>query len=367
MGNEKKPKVAMIGLKGLPAFGGAATVGENIIDQLKDEYEFTVYSVSSHTERDTGEYIGTKQIVFNSLPVVGLNTFWYYVKSTIHALLFGDYDLVHLHHRDAAFIVPFLKLRYKVLITTHQFHDVVDKWKKIRFYFELQERFFVKYANEVSCVSLNEKRIIRKKIGLDAHYIPNGVNIRTKIREPEEVDRGYLMFAAGRIIPIKGLHTLLKALNEVDFGGKVFVAGDIQQVPDYKRKVMQISDDLDVNYLGLIKSKKKLFGYLKGARFFIFPSEMEAMSTMLLEAASVKVPIICSNIVENKDIFNDEEVLFFDVGDACDLSEKIEWARKNQEEMIEKAERAYTKLKENYTWEEISEKYSSLYKSLLKQ
>ena len=48
----KKKKIAVIGLKGLPAFGGAATVGENIIEQLKDKYEFTVYSTSSHTSKN---------------------------------------------------------------------------------------------------------------------------------------------------------------------------------------------------------------------------------------------------------------------------------------------------------------------------
>ena len=31
---EIKPRIAVIGLKGLPAFGGAAAVGENIINQL---------------------------------------------------------------------------------------------------------------------------------------------------------------------------------------------------------------------------------------------------------------------------------------------------------------------------------------------
>ena len=30
----RKTKIAVIGLKGLPAFGGAATVGENIIREL---------------------------------------------------------------------------------------------------------------------------------------------------------------------------------------------------------------------------------------------------------------------------------------------------------------------------------------------
>ena len=46
-----KKDVAIIGLKGLPAFGGAATVGEKTIEQLKDKYNFTVYSIDTHTNK----------------------------------------------------------------------------------------------------------------------------------------------------------------------------------------------------------------------------------------------------------------------------------------------------------------------------
>ena len=63
MSNEKI-KVAVIGLKGLPAFGGAAAVGENIINQLKDKYEFFVYATSSHTAFKTGTYNEVHHIVF---------------------------------------------------------------------------------------------------------------------------------------------------------------------------------------------------------------------------------------------------------------------------------------------------------------
>ena len=45
----KKKKIAVIGLKGLPAFGGTANGGENIIEQLSDKYYFTVYSILSHS------------------------------------------------------------------------------------------------------------------------------------------------------------------------------------------------------------------------------------------------------------------------------------------------------------------------------
>ena len=82
-----KKKIAVIGLKGLPAFGGAATVGENIIEQLKDKYDFTVYSVSSHTNEKTGEYHGFKQIVFAQKKKSGIKTLLYYTKSVFHCFL----------------------------------------------------------------------------------------------------------------------------------------------------------------------------------------------------------------------------------------------------------------------------------------
>jgi hypothetical protein len=44
-----KKKVAVIGLKGLPPFGGAANVGDNIIEQLAGEYDFTIYATETHT------------------------------------------------------------------------------------------------------------------------------------------------------------------------------------------------------------------------------------------------------------------------------------------------------------------------------
>ena len=57
----KKKRIGVIGLKGLPAFGGAAAVGENLIAHLKEDYDFTVYSVSSHTYLKTGACDGFYQ------------------------------------------------------------------------------------------------------------------------------------------------------------------------------------------------------------------------------------------------------------------------------------------------------------------
>jgi len=358
-------RIAVIGLKGLPAFGGAAAVGENIIRELKDKYEFTVYSTSSHTNLKTGKYNGYNQIIFKKIPFKKLNTLYYYILSALHALLLGKYDLIHLHHRDAAFIIPLLRLRYKVVVTTHNSFVVTDKWKKYEWFFQLNERYFIRFANKVTCVSKNEVRKFKENINLTVTYIPNGVNPVINNEINSIFEGNYIFFGAGRIIRTKALDILLKSLHEIKYKGKLIVAGDLDQNISYKNELLILSHELDVIYLGLIKEKKLLLTYLSEAKLFVYPSSIEAMSMMLLEAASVQTPIICSDIVENKDIFSDDEVLFFKTDDYIDLSNKITYALANEDDMKRRAMKAYEKLIKDYNWEKISENYSGIYDNLL--
>lgn len=361
----KKPRIAVIGLKGLPAFGGAASVGENIINELKEKYEFTVYSTASHTALKTGDYNGFRQIVFRKLPFKRINTLYYYIVSALHVLFSFKYDLVHIHHRDAAFIIPWLRLRCKVLVTTHGCFALTDKWKRFEFYFQINERFFIKFANAITCVSLNEKRKLNKEINIDATYIPNGINLLdTGIARQMSYEK-YIFFGAGRIIRSKGLDILLRSLHKISYKGLLIVAGDLEQSEDYKQEILELSKGLNVEFLGLIKDKKELLSYMANSDLFVYPSYREAMSMMLLEGASVMVPIICTDIIENKDIFIDKEVLFFESNNVDDLAEKVLYAIKNPDEMQLRSERAYKKLTTNYNWQIISEKYSEVYNSLL--
>ncbi len=363
--NIKKPRIAVIGLKGLPAFGGAAAVGENIINELKEKYEFTVYSTASHTTLKTGNCNGFKQIVIRKLPFKKINSLYYYIVSSLRVLISFKYDLVHLHHRDAAFIIPFLRLRYKVIVTTHGSFSVVDKWKRYEWFFQINERFFIKFANSVTCVSLNEKRNFKNEINLDVTYIPNGINLFDDNFVRDVSYSNYIFFGAGRIIRTKGLDILLRSLHKISYKGLLIVAGDLEQSEDYKQEILELSNDLNIVFLALIKDKKELLSYMAHSDFFVYPSYMEAMSMMLLEGASVKAPIICADIIENKDIFNEEEVLFFESKNIDDLAEKVLYAINNSEDIKLRSERAYKKLITSYNWQIISEKYSEAYKSLL--
>ena len=360
-----KKKVAVIGLKGLPAFGGAARAGESLIDILKEKYDFTVYAVSSHTNRK-GFYNGYTQIVFNRFVSKELNTFIYYIKSALYCLFKGDFDIIHIQHIAGAFIIPLLRLKYAVISTARGKAEKVDKLKVLaKYYYPIMEIIFLKLSNIIVVVSKPHRDYYQSKSRKPVYFIPNGVSSKCSYSPLKIKYKHYLLFAAGRIIGIKGCHVFLKSLLKLNYKSKVLVVGDLDQIPKYRDQIHQLANYLDVEFTGLIKNTTLLMSYIKQAKLFIFPSFVEAMSNMLLEVGSLKIPIICSDIPENKAIFNDDQVLFFKTGDENDLSLKIEWALNNNSLMKDKAKRAYKHLMAHYNWDTIATEYDKLYQKLI--
>lgn len=359
----KKKKIAVLCLKGLPAFGGAARAGESVIERLKDKYNFTVYALDSHTKIH-GDYNGLNQIVFRSFPGKRLNTFLYYAQSVCHALFVGKYDIVHINHTSSGFIAPFLSLKYKIVATARGIIPKNDnKWNKIdKFLFNLSAFLFFRFSNQIITVSKPHINIFSKLTSKKIYYIPNGVNIDEHPYADSNKD-DYLLFAASRIIFLKGLHVFLESLNKLKYESQVVIIGNLDHTPNYKKHLLKISRDRNLIFTGLIKGKNQLFLYIRKAKLFVFPSFNEGMSNMLLEVASLKTPIICSDIQENVAVFSDNEVLFFKTGDSIDLACKIKWALAHPVEMKGKADRAYEKLIRYYNWTDIAKKYEKIYES----
>ncbi len=355
--------IAVIGLKGLPAFGGAATVGQNIIGQLNNSYQFTVFAVSSHA-RDEFEMENVHQVIFKTFPIKFLNIFFYYIKSCLAVFFSRKYDLVHLHHTDGAFILPLLRLRYKVVLTSHARPQDNSKWSAtVKVFFKCNEWLAIRFSSVFTTVSEPLKKLYEQKYHTNVVYIPNGVDIQLgrALNKKHEYPKPYLLFAAGRIIPLKGLHLLLQALKEIGFEGRLVVAGNLDQMPSYRKKILEMSKGLDVDFAGLIKEKNTLLTLVKGAFLFVFPSLTEAMSIMLLETALVKTPILCSDIDANKAVFNEDEVIFFQSDNTGDLVDQLKKVLDAPALLNKKAEKAYDKLNKYYRWDKIAVEYKKVF------
>ena len=115
-----------------------------------------------------------------------------------------------------------------------------------------------------------------------------------------------------------------------------------------------------VKFIPFIESQSELFGIFRTARLLVFPSTVEAMSMVLLEAASLEVPIVCSDIPENKSVLH-ERAIFFQAGDASDLTAKLRWALDHPKELKKLAQSAAGWVREAYSWDSIAHRYENLY------
>lgn len=365
MSHDKKSSIAFFGLKGIPSQGGTAAVGENIIRQLHEHYNITVYATSTHATKKE-PIIGIRQIIIKALPIKKLNVFYYNLMSAFHALIFGRYTLVHTHQIDIAFIIPLLRLRYKVVATHHGKTYEIDKWgKTMKRFFRWSERLMLRKANQVTFVADTERRDIMAEYPGNYLHIPNGIKRPVESGEPQRKE--YIMFAAGRLIPHKGCHVFLNAMKRLNYEGKIVIAGNYDTNPEYRQRLLEYKTDLNIDFKGMITNQAELNKLVREARLFVFPSFYEAMSMMLLEVAAEKTPLVCSDIRENTAIFDSSEALFFKTGDDEDLALKIDEALHHSEAATIRAENAYQKLMATFTWDIIARQYRSVYEKLIQK
>ena len=158
---------------------------------------------------------------------------------------------------------------------------------------------------------------------------------------------------------------MLEALVKVGYKGQIFIAGELTHNEEYLQRLNKIGASLNVYFLGFVNPLATLLAFVQKAELFIFPSEIEGMSIMLLEVASVGTPIIASNIPENTQVFEEGEVLYFKVSDSDDLAAKIKFALQNKEKMATYGKRCQEKVYKDYVWHNIANEYADVYKTLM--
>lgn len=366
----KQPKrIAHFGIKYYPSQGGSSRVAELLVLQGKVQADVTIYCYKT-TELKPEHTEGVRVIQMPRIPGGSLGVFLYYFLCCLHLLIFGKYDLIHVHKTDSAFFIPLLRLKAKVIATSQEAPYRRDKWSWFgKLYFRLMENFFMHSGAVLTAVSKPLTQYYQQRYGKKVHFVPNFVDVQPsyddqaaeEIMRENHISEDYLLFSARRIMSTKGCHTLLQALRKINYQGQVVIIGQDSHAPEYSRKIQKLARGMNIIFTGYVGSKTALMSMVKKAKFFIFPSENEGMSLMLLEVASTGTPIIASDIPENTSVFEEEDVQFFKNKSSENLADQLQWALQHPSEMQRKSANAATKVKANYGARIVAEQYFQLY------
>ncbi len=366
-------KIAILGVKTYPALFGADRVVENLLNYFDTKNEYYLYLT---TIDNKNKQRSRNNIHFIYIPTVNNKYFKapiFFFLSALHAVIIGKYDFVHIHHSDFGLFNLIVKLRYKIIGTSHGSAYLVEKWSKFaKLFLKISETLFLQTSNLITTVSKTQYESLKTKYNERIYYIPNGINAHENLHSEFDLSmlnvepQKYYLFCAGRIDKTKGLHTLIDAYLNIRTDKKLLIIGDFNHDKNYSKFIFtKIDNNTNIVIQNRLFSKPELYHILKNCFAFIFPSEVEAMSMMLLEAISLKAPVICSNIPENIAIVGEHYRYIFENKATMDLKRILEEIEQNGVD-FKVVEDLYQKVLKEYNWNKIAKEYETLYLKLYK-
>jgi len=199
-------------------------------------------------------------------------------------------------------------------------------------------------------------------------YLPNAVDVKSFCSKGEKEDN--LLVYLGRIVPVKGLHILLKSLNYVKTPVNLVIVGPIGDLEYFKnvKKLIERENQKSkhkITYLGTISEAEVIKIYQK-ASVFILPSFWEAFPVVILEALSCETPVIATPVGGIPDIIKDHETgILVPVGDYLQLANAIQYLLENADLRWKMGREGRKLIIKQYSIEKACQKLCSIYKQLI--
>jgi len=342
-----KKKVAIIGTVGIPAkYGGFETLAEQLVKNLHSEFDFIVYcSGISYKNRD--DYKLAKR-VFIPLDANGKSSIIYDFISIVHAVFYAD--VILLLGVSAAFMIPFIKFfsKAKVITNIDGLEWKRDKWRGFaKVYLKHQEKISVKKSHIVITDNLAIQDYVISDYKRKTSRIAYGGSHVKEVFADSSLEP--YAFSVCRIEPENNVHIILEAFSETE--NQIIFVGN-WNTSNYGKEVRaKYQQYPNIEMLDPIYDQESLDSLRGNCEVYIHGHSAGGTNPSLVEAMWLGLPIICWDVVYNRET-TDAKALFFNDKEALKKIVNSE-ASSFQQLGLELKEVAY----HNYSWQKISNQY----------
>lgn len=296
----------------------------------------------------------------------------------IHSFLFH----ANLAARIAAKLVGFPSERLLCEIQTveveRQWHLIIDhathEWCRLTIG---NSPSVVQHLHRVAGIPLSRLHLIRG--GVDPARFADSAAIRgsrepglqKKLREslaipvPDSALIAPWTLWVGRLDPVKGLHLLLAAFQQVSrqSPAHLLLAGDGPLRADIER---QIKDTQLHDRVHLLGPRRDIPDLLAASDLFVFPSRTEGLPNALLEAMASGLPIVTTDVPGCRDLIGDQiSGLMVPYDDAAALARAMQVQLADRASAIRMAQAARSSVEQLWNIRRTYAEYWSLYDQLL--
>jgi len=104
--------------------------------------------------------------------------------------------------------------------------------------------------------------------------------------------------------------------------------------------------------------QSNVYPFLAGFDVYVLTSHSEGMPLALIEAASAQVPIVCSRLPVLQEVFSEDEVSYYEVGDIEDFANAVD--RCIAQARVQ-ASRAFARYRDEYTSKAMADQYLKVF------
>jgi len=283
------------------------------------------------------------------------------------------FDVLHTNNYATWLYVSlanyFLGPKVKLIHTEHSIVDAnTSRRLKIEKLLSIFTHKIVPVSDSVYDALFKTAKIKKDKLSL----IYNGVNtdkfypdcnIKQELRAEYNIDNNCKIFGAiGRLVPVKDHHTLILAFRDYlkSFpNDKLFIIGNGVLFDELTKKILELNIANNVLLLG---QKDNIYELLNLFDIYVMSSLSEGFSIGLMEAMSMELPVIVTNVGGNKEIvLNNVNGRYISAGDAANMTLVFNDVRKNIENTTSYGKMARKSILGTYSAARMFKEYSKLY------
>lgn len=207
-------------------------------------------------------------------------------------------DIIIAHSHFELYDVPTARTAPKSVKVFWHLHDPIGgiESKREKAIHKLQYGFFSQRATLLSVSKKHMEYVI--KLGFNkkkAFWVPNGIDLSRILPVPPVGNKEYDFLIFGWDYYRKGIDLCIKAAQKINASFKIAVVCNGNAEKEIVDNFGQIPD-----FITILKPVTDINQLYRNARCFLHISRSEGLSYALLEAAYAGLPVICSDIEENR-------------------------------------------------------------------
>jgi glycosyltransferase involved in cell wall biosynthesis len=310
MNSNRVPRVAIIGTTGLPArYGGFETLAHHMVDQLKDNFQFTVYCSDKYFARrgKRKNYYNGARLKYLPFNANGYQSIIYDIFSMFHAIRHSDVLVVL--GVSGAILFPLLRLisSKPIIVNIDGQEWRRPKWNRfVSAFLKFSEACAVKFAHEV--IGDNEKIVdyVKKEYGRkNTQLIEYGADHTHQVSIDDRARLAYnflnkpYAFSVCRIEPENNIHIILDAFAETPSETIVFVGlwNHSHYGIDLKEYYSRFEN---IHLLDPIYEQEKLDVLRSNAALYIHGHSAGGTNPSLVEAMYLSLPVFAFDVDFNR-------------------------------------------------------------------